>query len=109
MATPSLAAPEVAKRLAGPNPPLLLDVREPWEFASASIPGAILMPLGQLQARFGELEPARDRDMVVYCHHGVRSLHACMFLAGQGFGGVANLSGGIEAWSIEVDPTTPRY
>jgi rhodanese-related sulfurtransferase len=82
-------------------------VREPWEVALAGLPGAVVIPLGQLSARLGELDPARET--IVVCHHGVRSLHACMFLEAHGFGRVANLSGGTEAWSREVDPGVARY
>jgi rhodanese-related sulfurtransferase len=103
----SLSAAEAARRLAAPTPPALLDVREPWELATASVAGAIAIPLGQLPARLGELDP--QRPTIVICHHGVRSLHACHFLAAHGFAELANLSGGIEAWSREVDPGVPRY
>ncbi|MDB5100221.1 MAG: sulfurtransferase [Cyanobacteria bacterium RYN_339] len=103
----SLSARQAAQRLAGATPPVLLDVREPWEVALAGLPGAIAIPLGQLQARCGELDPTRPT--IVVCHHGVRSLHACMFLGAQGFTDLANLSGGSEAWSLDVDPTVARY
>lgn len=102
-----VTAAEAARCLAAPTPPALLDVREPWELATAAIAGAIAIPLAQLPARLGELDPARPT--IVVCHHGVRSLHACHFLAQAGFAQLANLSGGIEAWSLEVDPTVARY
>ena len=88
---------------------LLLDVREPGEVETARIEGAVPIPLGELEARLGELEAWRDRLVVVHCHHGVRSARACRTLSGAGFERVENLSGGIEAWSLTVDPSVPRY
>ncbi len=87
--------------------PFLLDVREPWEFELARIDGSQLVPLGQLPGRFAELDP--ERETVVICHHGVRSMQAAFFLQAQGFRHVINLAGGIDAWSREVDPNTPMY
>ena len=83
----------------------ILDVREPWEYELARIPGAILIPLGELGARIGELE--RTRPVALYCHHGARSLHALRFLRSAGFSEVAHLAGGIEAYS-QLDPSVPR-
>lgn len=105
-----LPAPEAHARLTGEAPPLLLDVREPWEAQTAriSVPGEQrLIPMGQLPARLDELDPAQS--VVVYCHHGMRSLQVVAFLERQGFDSVYNLAGGIEAWSVEVDPQVPRY
>lgn len=85
----------------------LIDVREPYEWRIARIEGARLVPLGQVGARFGEF--ARDRDVVLYCHHGVRSLTAAEFLVSRGFTRVWNLSGGIDRWSSEVDPSVATY
>jgi rhodanese-related sulfurtransferase len=84
----------------------VLDVRERWEYDLASIPGAILLPLGELMDRAGELD--LERPMVVYCHHGMRSLQAQRYLQGVGFTQVANLRGGIDAYS-RLDPSVPRY
>lgn len=84
----------------------LLDVREPTEHKIANI-GGILIPLGQLPSRLDELD--RGADIVVYCHHGKRSGIAVEFLKRQGFNRVLNLTGGIEEWSKEIDPTVPRY
>ncbi|WP_243301327.1 rhodanese-like domain-containing protein [Geothrix oryzisoli] len=83
-----------------------LDVREPWEYDLAHIPGAILIPLGQLAERAGELDLARP--VAAYCHHGSRSLHALRFLSGAGFTDIAHLAGGIDAYS-RLDPSVPRY
>ena len=83
-----------------------LDVREPWEFEKARVPGAILIPLGELAERVEELD--RSRPLVAYCHHGVRSLHALGILQAAGFTELAHLSGGIDAYS-RLDPSVPRY
>jgi adenylyltransferase/sulfurtransferase len=88
---------------------LLLDVRDPEEFAKASIPGATLLPLGQLEARLAELADWKDRRIIVHCHHGPRSGRACGILMRAGFTDVTNLAGGIDAWSLTVDPSVPRY
>jgi adenylyltransferase/sulfurtransferase len=88
---------------------LLLDVREPAEHALARIEGARLLPLGQLQTRLHEIEAWRGRRVVVHCHHGMRSAHACALLREHGFERVENLAGGIDAWSLSVDPGVPRY
>ena len=84
----------------------ILDVREPWEYDLARIPGAVLIPLGELTDRAKELDPARP--LAAYCHHGMRSLQALQFLQGLGFTDLAHLSGGIEAYS-RLDPSVPRY
>lgn len=100
---------ELAKLLQSENPPHLLDVRQPEEFAHAALPGATLVPLDTLPARLEELAEWRDQKVVVYCHHGMRSAHAIGWLSGQGFNKLVNLSGGIDRWSLDVDPAVPRY
>ena len=85
---------------------VLLDVREPEEYAFVHL-DATLIPLGQLAVRHGELD--RSREIVVYCHHGIRSRHAVELLKRAGFPRVRNLEGGIDAWSRLVDPGLPRY
>lgn len=86
----------------------LLDVREPWETSLGSIPGARLIPMGDLPSRaHQELDP--DAHIVVYCHHGSRSLSATMWLREQGFTRAQSMAGGIDAWSQKVDPSIPRY
>jgi adenylyltransferase/sulfurtransferase len=85
----------------------LLDVREPEEFKIGRLLGGALVPLGELAARQGELDPATE--IVVYCHHGVRSANATAYLRSAGFPRARNLVGGIEAWSLTIDPTVPRY
>jgi rhodanese-related sulfurtransferase len=86
----------------------LIDVREPWEVATAHIEGALTMPMGDVPARaHQELDP--DERIVVFCHAGVRSMNVTVWLRGQGFEQVQSMRGGIEAWSAEVDPLVPRY
>ncbi len=97
----------LAARLAAGDTPVLLDVRELWEFETASLPNAVLVPLSTLAQRAAELDA--NADYVVYCHHGGRSAMAAQWLRGQGFTSVANLQGGIEGWSLDVDATVPRY
>ena len=87
--------------------PLLLDVREPWEFQTARIEGSTHVPMQQLPGRLGELEP--DNDVVVICHHGGRSGQVGLFLEKQGFARVHNLVGGVDAWARTVDPAVPVY
>jgi adenylyltransferase/sulfurtransferase len=89
------------------DPPLLIDVRTPQEWAICRLDAAILIPLQELPSRVDELD--REREIVVYCHVGVRSAMAVEFLRGKGFSRARNLEGGIDAWSIHVDPSTPRY
>ncbi len=88
--------------------PVLLDVREPWEVAAASIDGATVIPMGDIPGRaHQELDP--DRPIVVMCHHGARSLSVTMWLRREGFELAQSLAGGIEQWSRAIDPEVPRY
>lgn len=88
--------------------PLLLDVRELWEFNTAHMEGALLMPMGDVPARaHQELDP--DEPIVVVCHHGARSLNVTMWLRAQGFEQAQSLAGGIDAWSRTINPAVPRY
>jgi adenylyltransferase/sulfurtransferase len=100
---------ELASQLKRAGPPALLDVREPEEHSLCSLPGSRLIPLGELFDRLGELDDWKHRDVVVYCHHGIRSAHAIAILQSAGFARLANLSGGIDGWSLDVDPSVPRY
>jgi len=86
---------------------LLLDVRMPEELEIAALPGAINIPLNDLPDRIGELNPGAA--IAVLCHHGVRSERAARFLERSGFGDVSHLAGGIDAWSLEIDESVPRY
>lgn len=103
----SISAQELQQRLQNHDDFVLLDVREDTEFAHAHIEGSQHVPLRHLPQSLAQLDPARD--LVVLCHHGVRSQQACLFLAQYGFERLYNLYGGIDAWSIECDPTVPRY
>ena len=86
----------------------LLDVREPWEFETAHIAGAKLVPMGDIPSRaHQELDP--EDHIVVVCHHGVRSMNVTAWLRRQGFEKAQSLRGGIDAWSVEVDPKVARY
>ena len=93
----------------GGEPFLLLDCREPDEHAIARIEGALLIPMRTIPERLADLEPRRSDRIVVHCHHGVRSLRVARFLRERGFTGVQSMMGGIEAWSLEIDPAMPRY
>ena len=88
---------------------LLVDVRQPEEFQTAAIAGAVLIPLGELGTRLSELEAHRDGRIVVLCHHGSRSMRAVLGLRQHGFSAVQNMAGGIDAWSRMVDPLIPLY
>ena len=99
----------VAALRAGGEPFLLLDCREPEEHATARIPGAVLVPMSEIPERLELLEAHRDGRIVVHCHHGVRSLHVTRWLRARGFAAVQSMAGGIDAWSLTIDPTTPRY
>lgn len=87
--------------------PLLIDVREPWEYGLARIEGSRLVPLQQVPGLVGEIDPGAE--LVMICHHGIRSRHAGRFLEQHGFDRIINLAGGIDAWSREVDPSIPLY
>jgi rhodanese-related sulfurtransferase len=105
----SVTAPELAQWLHDDKRqrPLLLDVREPWEFQICRIDGSELIPLGALAVRVRELD--RMRPTVCICHHGNRSAHATLFLMQHGFADVYNLTGGVDAWARQVDPAMPVY
>jgi rhodanese-related sulfurtransferase len=87
--------------------PLLLDVREAWEFQTCRIAESRPMPMAEVPARFGELDP--EVETVVICHHGGRSMQVAMFLEKQGFKRVHNLAGGVDAWARSVDPAMQKY
>ncbi len=87
--------------------PVIVDVREPWEYERCRIEGSIPIPLNQIPARAAEL-PA-DAELVLVCHHGGRSQQAAVWLERNGHANVHNLRGGVEGWALEVDPAMPRY
>lgn len=102
-----LNAAELKQRLDGGEGLILLDVREPWERSAAAIEPSTHIPMGELPSRVQELDP--DQHIVVYCHHGVRSLNVTSWLRQQGFDTVQSLRGGIDRWSREIDPKVPLY
>ena len=104
-----ITARELAQEIENGKTIRLLDVRQPWENALAKLPESTLIPLGELPARAAEVAVETEGLLVVYCHHGVRSLTAAAFLRRLGHENVRSLAGGIDAWSCEVDPTIPRY
>ena len=103
----TISPAEFAARVARGERVRLLDVREPEEFELARVEGAELLPLSRFQEWVGALDP--EQEIVVMCHHGVRSAQVCAYLAAQGFTKMVNLAGGIERWSWEVDRSVPRY
>lgn len=104
-----ITAPELAQWLADParDKPVLLDVREGWEVALCQIPGSQTMPMQTVPARLDELD--EDAEVVCICHHGGRSMQVAAFLERNGFTKVTNLTGGVHAWSAQVDPTMAQY
>ncbi|HAT31383.1 MAG TPA: sulfurtransferase [Janthinobacterium sp.] len=104
-----LSAPELAAWLADASRPrpVLLDVREGWEYETCHIEGALLMPMNTIPGRIDDLD--EDAAIVCICHHGARSMQVAAFLERNGFGKVSNLTGGIHAWALQVDGDMPRY
>lgn len=104
-----ITAPELAAWLADPSrpQPLLLDVREDWEFATCSIAGSTQIPMRLVPVRVTEIDD--DSPIVCVCHHGARSMNVAAFLEHNGFNNITNLTGGIHAWAVQVDPSMPKY
>lgn len=104
-----LSAPQLKAWLdaADRQNPVLVDVRQPWEFDVCRIDGSKPVPMSSIPARFMELD--RNAETVVICHHGARSYQVCMFLEQQGFTNLYNLYGGVAAWAQQVDPAMPTY
>lgn len=96
-----------ARLRAAESKPMLLDVREPWEVARCMLADSVHIPMRQVPARLEELD--RDGEIVVICHHGIRSSQVAHFLEAQGFTKVYNLMGGVDAWAREVDPKMEKY
>ena len=105
----SVTASELAEMLANGEhrAPFLLDVREPWEFRICHIDGSVYMPMNTVPDRLSELNT--EQPIVCICHHGVRSMEVGLFLERQGFSRVINLTGGVDAWALQVDTTMPTY
>ena len=106
-AVPSISVQELKRKMDAREAVTLIDVREPFEYEIAQIAGSKLIPLGELEARLSEVP--REDTVVMQCHSGMRSEQAAWILRQAGFANVYNLEGGIEAWSVEVDPSVPRY
>ncbi len=104
---PTVSVRELKEKMDGGEAFTLIDVREPYEYEIARIPGSRLIPLGELETHVGELP--RTGTLVLQCHSGGRSEHAVRLLQGAGFENAYNLVGGIDAWSVEIDPAVPRY
>lgn len=109
MSVRQLTPTKLLKRLdsAADEPLLLLDIREPSERALCLIEGSVHIPMQEIPARLSELP--QDAEIVVYCHHGMRSMQVANFLDQRGYTQVSNLMGGIDAWSTEADPSVRRY
>jgi adenylyltransferase/sulfurtransferase len=98
---------EAARLLLSPQPPVLIDVREPDEYKVCQIAGSKLIPLATVPERTAEIP--KDLPVLIHCHHGGRSLRATQFLRSKGYTQVSNVKGGIDAWSLKIDPKVPRY
>lgn len=102
-----ISVTDLSRRIAEPDAPVVLDVREPQEIALARFPGALEIPMQSVPSRMDELD--RNAEIFVLCHHGMRSAHVADYLAEQGFTRIGNVTGGIDAWALFVDPSVPRY
>jgi rhodanese-related sulfurtransferase len=104
-----ITAPELAAWLRDPSRPrpVLLDVRENWELETCRIDGSIQIVMNTIPARIDELD--EEQEIVCICHHGARSMQVAAFLERNGFGKVSNLTGGIHAWAVQVEPAMPKY
>jgi rhodanese-related sulfurtransferase len=105
--TESISVRDLAERRSRDGAIVVLDVREPDELIAASLPGVVHIPMDEIPQRFGELPT--DRDIAVLCHSGRRSDMVARFLRANGYSRVLNVTGGIDAWSKEIDPAVPRY
>jgi rhodanese-related sulfurtransferase len=106
---PQIAPHALKAKLDAGEPVVLIDCRQPEEYAICRLPNSTLIPLGELSVRAAEIEVPAGAKVVVYCHHGMRSLTGTAVLIRAGLTDVASLSGGIDAWSALVDPSVPRY
>lgn len=99
----------VSRKLSAGEAFLLLDCREPEEHATVNISAAQLLPMSQMQSRVSEVGADKNREIIVHCHHGGRSLRVAKWLRSQGYPNVASMAGGIDQWAVEIDPKLPRY
>jgi adenylyltransferase/sulfurtransferase len=104
-----ISVQELKRKLDAGEAVYLVDVRQVWEHETAALPNSVLVPLDELVDRVDEVEPPPGALVVTYCHHGVRSLSAAVVLDRAGKPGALSLRGGIDAWSIAIDPSVPRY
>jgi len=102
-----ISVAELQKKRAAGEEILLIDVREPWEYDACRIEGAKLIPMRTIPANLQQLDV--DGDIICYCHHGQRSLDVAAWLRAQGIEQAQSLAGGIDRWSLEIDPKVPRY
>ncbi|MBM3762907.1 MAG: hypothetical protein FJW36_21990 [Acidobacteria bacterium] len=105
-----ISATQLAQMLKSNEPLVLIDCREDYEHATARIEPSVLIPMNTIPANINRIEGlAEGKQLVVYCHHGVRSLNTVAWLRRQGIENAVSLAGGIDRWSMEIDPTMPRY
>ncbi len=104
---PEITVEQLKSRLEDGDPPLVIDVREGWELEISRLPGAVHIPMGEIPGRMAELDP--QRETVILCRSGGRSLQVARFLEARGFRSVANLTGGILAWGERIDPSLRSY
>jgi adenylyltransferase/sulfurtransferase len=109
MSATEITPRELARSLENGHRVTMIDVRQPWENEIARLPNSILIPLNELSQRLPEVPSEPATTVVLYCHHGVRSLSAVSYLHRVGYHHARSLAGGIDGWSCEVDPTVPRY
>jgi rhodanese-related sulfurtransferase len=102
-----ISAREVKERLDRGEGLLLVDVREPYEYELCHIEGAVLIPMGSIPANLQKLDV--DEDVICFCHHGMRSMEVANWLRTQGITSAKSIAGGIDRWSLEIDPSVPRY
>jgi rhodanese-related sulfurtransferase len=102
-----ISAREVKERLDKGEKLLLVDVREPHEYELCHIEGAVLIPMGSIPANLQKLDT--DEDVICFCHHGMRSLDVANWLRTRGVNSAKSMAGGIDRWSLEIDPSVPRY
>jgi rhodanese-related sulfurtransferase len=107
LANIEIAPREVKDLLARDDQVLFVDVREQWEYDTAHIAASVLIPLREIPGNLARIENAQE--VVIFCHHGMRSLDAAAWLRSQGVEGARSMAGGIDRWSVEIDPAVPRY
>jgi len=107
MSEMEISVAELKQRLDSGEKLVLVDVREPWEFAQCRIEGALPIPMGTIPANLQKLDV--DEPVICYCHHGMRSLDVANWLRHKGVENVKSVAGGIDRWSLEIDPNVPRY